>query len=156
MMIRFRVLSDENDYFLREYEVADDMSLLDLNAFICKNLGVAGGEMTEFFTSDREWSKILEFTPFDIGDEDTAAMGDTVVGTVAGKLGDRLIFVFDSLTDRALFMEVVAVGDAAPGVSYPRAVRAESSLEEGEARSIFDEVMSDFGDFEEDGGYDDE
>lgn len=36
MIFKFRMLSDENDGFIREYEVPYDMNLLDFNDFIAE------------------------------------------------------------------------------------------------------------------------
>ena len=38
MVFRFRMLSDENDHFVRDYEVMYDMTLLDFHQFILETL----------------------------------------------------------------------------------------------------------------------
>ena len=38
MVFRFRMLSDENDRFVRDYEVLYDMTLLDFHNFILFSL----------------------------------------------------------------------------------------------------------------------
>ena len=38
MVFRFRMLSDENDNFVRDYEVPYDMTLLDFHNFILRSL----------------------------------------------------------------------------------------------------------------------
>ena len=38
MVFRFRMLSDENDRFVRDYEVMYDMTLLDFHNFILSSL----------------------------------------------------------------------------------------------------------------------
>ena len=39
MVFQFRMLSDENDHFVRDYEVMYDMNLLDFHRFILRSLG---------------------------------------------------------------------------------------------------------------------
>ena len=39
MVFRFRMLSDENDHFVRDYEVPYDMTLLGFHEFITRSLG---------------------------------------------------------------------------------------------------------------------
>ena len=39
MVFKFRMLSDENDHFVRDYEVPYDMTLLGFHEFITRSLG---------------------------------------------------------------------------------------------------------------------
>ena len=50
MVFRFRMLSDENDNFVRDYEVPYDMTLLDFHNFILRSLEYEEC-MASFFTS---------------------------------------------------------------------------------------------------------
>jgi hypothetical protein len=51
MVFKFRMLSDENDHFVRDYEVPYDMTLLGFHEFITRSLGYEEG-MSSFFTAD--------------------------------------------------------------------------------------------------------
>ena len=51
MVFRFRMLSDENDNFVRDYEVPYDMTLLDFHNFILRSLEYEEC-MASFFTAD--------------------------------------------------------------------------------------------------------
>ena len=68
MIFRFRMLSDENDHFVREYEVPYDMSLLDFHKFINHSLRYDDDGMVSFFTADQQWNRLREFTLMDMGD----------------------------------------------------------------------------------------
>lgn len=173
MIFKFRMLSDENDAFLREYEVPYDMSLLDFSEFICKNLKY-DSEMTSFFLSDKNWEKGREFTSMDMGGDDAedgempVAMASVVLGQIIHKNHDRLIYMFDTLTERAYYLELTATTESADKVRYPRVTISEGNApdqynpESGddEHGSIFDEVMSEFDDYGdysgEEGGSDDD
>lgn len=54
MVFRFRMLSDENDNFVRDYEVPYDMTLLDFHNFILRSLEYEEC-MASFFTADERW-----------------------------------------------------------------------------------------------------
>ena len=54
MVFQFRMLSDENDHFVRDYEVMYDMNLLDFHRFILRSLGYEPC-MASFFTADDRW-----------------------------------------------------------------------------------------------------
>ncbi len=43
MVFKFRMLSDENDHFVRDYEVPYDMTLLGFHEFITRSLGYEEG-----------------------------------------------------------------------------------------------------------------
>ena len=156
MIFKFRMLSDENDSFLREYEVPYDMTLLDFNNFICKNLHY-DTELASFFLSDKNWEKGREFTLMDMGanDEDgnaPTAMADVVLGQIIHKNHDRLIYMFDMLSERALYIELMGASEQIKGEKYPRVTSSEAAApdqfnpdaDDSEHASIFDEVMSDF------------
>lgn len=67
MLLQFRMLSDEDDNFLRDYLLPPEMTLADLHAFISDDLKYEKENMTSFFTSDREWNRLSEYTYLDLG-----------------------------------------------------------------------------------------
>lgn len=170
------MLSDENDAFLREYEMPYDATLLDFNDYICRNLHY-DSDMASFFMSDREWNKGREFTLMDMGfDEDVPAemadempqyMGDVSLGQIMHNNHDRLIYMFDMLAERAFYLELMGADVAQDGVTYPRTTASEAAApnqydaaaDNDDHGSIFDEVMSEFdefGEYESDDYADDE
>ena len=166
MVFRFTVLSDENDAFVREYEVPYDLTLLDFHRFICADLRFDPGNMTSFFLSDRDWGRNGEFTLFDMGatgDPDAPRpMEEVLLGQIVRKERERLIYLFDQMSERALYLELSASLRSQDGVKYPRVALSEGAApaQDGDGSasggSIFDEAMSEFGDFAGDDSYDDE
>lgn len=64
--------------------------------------------MDSFIICDEEWNKEKEVTLTDMGadsDEDIWLMDETKISELIDDEGDRLMFVFDYLTNRAFFME---------------------------------------------------
>ncbi|MBE6208822.1 MAG: hypothetical protein E7128_01095 [Rikenellaceae bacterium] len=171
MILRFRMLSDENDAFLREYEMPYDATLLDFNDYICRSLHY-DSDMASFFLSDAEWNKGREFTLMDMGfDEDMPEemadqmpqyMGNVTLGQIMHHNRDRLIYMFDMLAERAFYLELTGADVAQEGVRYPRTSASEAaapdqydaSAESSDRGSIFDEVMSEFDDFSDYGSDD--
>ncbi len=171
MIFRFTMLSDENDNFVREYEVVYDMSLLDFHLFLCRDLGYDPGQMVSFFTADNRWEKTREFTLFDVGPQDeglglpTAPMESTSLGAIIHQNHDRLVYMFDMLGDRSLYLELMETRKQEQGEEYPRCAITEGAPpdqfdplagEDSGSGSIFDDIMADFNDFEGDDDYDDE
>ena len=75
MIYRFRMLTDENDNFVRDFEIQADSTLLDLHDFIIKMLEYDPC-MASFFTADARWERQKEYTFMDMG----AGMGDAGMG----------------------------------------------------------------------------
>ena len=109
MIYRFKVVSDEADNFRREIEIDADASFLELRNAILDSVGYTKDEMDSFFLCDDDWSKHEEITLEDMGsgsDEDVWIMEDTHINELVEEEGQRLIFVFDYLTERSFFMEL--------------------------------------------------
>lgn len=167
MVFRFRMLSDENDRFVRDYEVLYDTTLLDFHRFILEALDYEDC-MASFFTADDRWNKGREFTSEDMGDGGPDAplpMEGVALGQVIHNLRDRLIYLFDLFGDRAYYLELTGAYEAKEGEVYPREIYAEEEAPDqydpsknapADEGSIFDAVMDDFREFEGDESYDDE
>ena len=108
MVFRFRMLSDENDHFVRDYEVMYDTTLLEFHNFILDSLEYEPC-MASFFTADDRWEKQREFTLMEMGDgsgEGPETMESIRLGQIIHNLRDRLIYLFDLFGDRAYYLEL--------------------------------------------------
>ena len=168
MVFRFRMLSDENDHFVRDYEVMYDTTLLEFHNFILDALEYEPC-MASFFTADDRWEKQREFTLMDMGDgagEGPETMENVRLGQIIHHLRDRLIYLFDMFGDRAYYLELTGAYEVDPQASYPREIYAvaeapdqydpSKNRDEEDEGSAFEEMMGDFSDFEGDDNYDDE
>ena len=134
MIFRFRMLSDENDRFVRDYEVLYDTSLLDFHRFILSSLDYEEC-MASFFTADDRWEKQREFTCMEMG--------------IDGEEAPEFTGSYEADKDASYPREIFARAEA-PDQYDPSRSRSD---DEG---SIFDDAMGDFSDFEGDDSYDDE
>ena len=168
MVFRFRMLSDENDHFVRDYEVMYDTTLLEFHNFILDSLEYEPC-MASFFTADDRWEKQREFTLMEMGDssgEGPETMESIRLGQIIHNRRDRLIYLFDMFGDRAYYLELTGAYEADPQASYPREIYAvaeapdqydpSKNREDEDEGSAFEEMMGDFNDFEGDDNYDDE
>ena len=109
MIFNFRLVSDEIDNFKREIKIDADATFFDLKNAICESVGYDKNEMSSFFLCDSGWEKEKEITLEDMGtdsDEDTYLMDECVLSDYIDDEGQKLMFVFDYLTDRAFFLEM--------------------------------------------------
>lgn len=109
MIFTFRLVSDEVDNFKREIKIDATGTFLDLKKAICESVGYDKGQMSSFFICDRNWEKEKEITFEDMGadaDQDVYLMDECELGDYIEDEGQRLLYVFDYITDRAFFVEM--------------------------------------------------
>ncbi len=162
MLLQFRMLSDEDDNFLRDYLLPPAMTLADLHAFICDDIKYECGKMMSFFIADEEWNKLSEYTSLDFGPVNTTrTMREITLADVIQQNHGRLIYQFDAVENRAFYLELVNAKMGEEG--GPQLLFANGEAPDQfdpslspENRSIFDEIMSDFNGFDNNEDHDDE
>jgi hypothetical protein len=159
MVYRFLILSDEVDNFLREIKIDSEATFLDLHDVIIQSVGFTNDQMSSFFTCDEDWSKKKEVTLVDMdtsSEEDSYVMENTRLEELMEEEGQRLILIFDYMTERAFFIELA---EEFPGITLDRPVciRSEGApppqtvnFEEMESKSLFNELLGEdfYGDSE--------
>lgn len=109
MVYRFKLVSDEASNFAREIEIDSDSTFLQLRNAILDSVDYTKDDMDSFFLCDDDWQRQEEITLEDMGsssDCDIWLMEDTPVGELVEDEGQKLVFVFDYLTERSFFMEL--------------------------------------------------
>ena len=129
MVFKFLVISDEVDNFIREIDIDSEATFLDLQNAVLDSVGYSKDQITSFFTCDEDWNKQIEITlvEMDAGsDVDIYLMEETPLEALLEDEKQKLVFVFDYMTDRCFFMELRAI---IPGESLKeaRCVRAKES-----------------------------
>jgi hypothetical protein len=128
MIFKFLLLSDEADNFKREITIDSEASFLDLNNAILDSTGYSKDQMTSFFICDDDWSKVTEITlvEMDAGsEEDSYVMENTTLSSLLEDEKQKMLFVFDILTNRAFFMELREI------IPSQRKTRTRCSLSQG-------------------------
>jgi hypothetical protein len=109
MIFRFLLLSDEIDDFKREIQIDGDACFLDLHKAITQSVNFKDDEMCSFFICDDNWEKEQEITLVEMNtgsDEDSYIMESTRLSDFLEEEKQKLMYVFDYLTERAFFMEL--------------------------------------------------
>ena len=109
MIFNFRIVSDEVDNFKREIQIDATATFLDLKKAICSCLGYAATQMSSFFLCDRNWEKEKEITFEDMGadpDQEVWLMDEAVLADFIEDEGQKLLYVFDYITERMFFIEM--------------------------------------------------
>lgn len=109
MIYKFLILSDEVDNFVREIEINSDATFLELNNAILASVDYQTDQMTSFFHCMNGWEKYEEITLVEMdtnSENDSFTMDSTHIDEFVTDEEDRLMFVFDILTERAFFIEL--------------------------------------------------
>lgn len=109
MLFRFLLLSDEVEDFKREIKIDSECSFLDLYNVIMDSVGYSKDQMCSFFICEDDWRKTTEITLMEMdtsSDEDNYVMEDTPLEELLEDERQKLLFVFDIMTERSFFMEL--------------------------------------------------
>lgn len=109
MIYRFLILSDEVDDFVREISIDASATFFDLHNAILDSVDYNKDQMTSFFLCEDNWEKEQEITlvEMDSGSEyDNLVMSDTVLEDQVQDEGQKILYIFDYLSDRAFFIEL--------------------------------------------------
>lgn len=112
MIFTFRIVSDEVDNFKREIKIDGTATFLDLKNAICDSVNYDKNQMSSFFLCDRNWEKEKEITAEDMGfddDRDIWLMDESVLSDFIDDPGQKLLYVFDYMTERAFFIEMTEI-----------------------------------------------
>lgn len=140
MVFRFLILSDEVDDFKREIKIDSEATFLDLYNAIMDSVGYTKDQMCSFFICDDDWSKNTEITLVEMdtsSEVDNYIMEDTRLEELLEDEHQKLLFVFDYMTERAFFMELREI---IPGKDLDKAVCSKSIGEAPVQIMSFDEM----------------
>ena len=122
MIFKFLILSDEVDNFRREIKIDADSTFHDFYRVILDCTGFSDKEMASFYITDDKWRKRHEITLVEMdtySDEDAYTMEESVLSDFLEDEKQKLMFVFDYLTERALYIEL---SEIIPGKNLKSAV----------------------------------
>jgi hypothetical protein len=102
-------LSDEVDNFKREIQINSDATFLDLHNEILDATDYDRDQLYSFFICGDNWSKQTEVTQIEMdvsSEDDSYVMDSTPLDELIEDEHQKLLYVFDSLSERVLFIEL--------------------------------------------------
>lgn len=112
MVYKFLILSDEVDNFVREISIDSEATFLDLQNAILDSVNYSKDQMTSFFLCDDDWEKKTEITLIEMDSSpeyDSWVMDDTRLSELIEEEKQKLLFIFDYITERSFFMELRSI-----------------------------------------------
>jgi hypothetical protein len=122
MVFKFRLISNEQDDFIRDFEILADQTFFQLHLAIQGNLHFDKSQIASFFTCNGDWEKEQEITLFELSDEETAkviTMDNALIRDYMHDIHDKMIYVFDVFNERLFFIELVDILNKDPSKKYP-------------------------------------
>lgn len=149
-LYRFRLLFEEQEDFLRDYDILASQTFLDFHNLIVETVELKGNELASFFICDRNWRKKKEITlldmlqseedkAFDDDDDDdkpslksakipTLEMAKVKVKDIIDDPHQRLLYEYDFLNPKTFYIELMKIVDADPKESYPKCIKSLGKL----------------------------
>lgn len=143
-LYRFRLLSEEQEDFLRDYDILASQTFMDFHQLIVETVELKGNELASFFICDRNWRKKKEITLIDMQpngendfiDEDddektsksakmpTMEMSKVKIKEVIDDPHQRLLYEYDFLNPKTFYLELTKIINADEIEGYPRCVKS--------------------------------
>ena len=131
MVLKFRLISNEQDDFIRDIEILDDQTFFHLHIAIQDNLHFDKSQIASFFICNQKWEKEQEITLFELMEEEAAkvlVMDNIKIGDYMQSTHDKMIYVYDVFNERLFFIELVEILEQDSSKTYPYC-----SFEKGQA-----------------------
>lgn len=122
MVLKFRLISNEQDEFIRDFEILDKQTFFHFHIAIQDNLHFDKSQIASFFICSQDWEKELEITLFELTAEENAivlVMDSTILSDHVSRVHDKLLYIFDVFNERLFFIDLVGTTDPVPGRKYP-------------------------------------
>ncbi len=148
-LYRFRLLFEEQDDFLRDFDILATQTFLDFHNIIVESVELKGNELASFFICDRNWRKKKEITLIDMqqNDEDqlidqdedekantrlnkipTFEMTKVKIKDIIDDPHQRLLFEYDFLNPKTFYIELMKIIDADANEKYPKCSKSAGKL----------------------------
>jgi Plasmid pRiA4b ORF-3-like protein len=118
MILKFRFLSSENEDFVRDIEIENNKTFLDLHKAIQLAVPFDSNMLASFFLASDCWQKGLEIT-LEKMEEENLAMHEAELKEYIDEEKQKVLYVFDYFSERSLFAELVSITTPKEGIEYP-------------------------------------
>lgn len=140
MVYKFTMLSDEVDDFVRVIKIDSEATFFDLHEAILNSVNYTKDQITSFFLCSEDWEKEQEITLMEMDTDseyDNLVMDTTVLEDYLTDEEQKLLYVFDMISDRAFFLELTEI------ITGQNLEKAKCTTKEGEAPSqiLIEEVV---------------
>jgi len=141
MIYKFLLLSDEVANFERIIDIDSEATFLEFQKAILESVKYGNSDLSTFYICSENWEKEQEIMFMEMNEDtsvDNYLMGNTKLNEFIEDKGQRLLFVFDMLTERAFFIELQEI---IPGKNLKKPVCSSQSGKPPMQNIQFDELF---------------
>lgn len=142
---RFRMVLDDQEDFLRDFEILSSQTFLDFHNLIRESVELQGNELASFFVCDLTWRKKKEITLInmqddfeDEDDDDIRApkknripvyeMDKVKIKDIIDDPHQRLLYEYNFLNPKIFFVELTKIVEADKTKKYPVCIKSTGKL----------------------------
>ena len=153
---KFRVYYDEVEDFSRDIEILSSDNFESFHHILFSSIGLTGNELSSFFICDTKWNKQKEITLIDMGDDSEAVepeyeeeedfgakshlpkfvMKESVLKKFISDPHQHIIYEYDFLNPKTVYIELLKTLQAEDGVDYPRCTSSVKTLPKETPKNI--------------------
>ena len=130
-ILRFSILSNEKKGFIRELEMYNIHTLLDLHRAIQTACDYDQSHLASFFLVNSNWERKKEFTLIHMdahtGIYSTEYMDNVKLKNIFTKAGDKMLYIFDHFSERGFMVMLREVYTANTDDLIPRLLHSEGT-----------------------------
>ena len=173
---KFRLLYDEIEGFVRDYEIGAKQTFKDFHDIILQSIhGLDPKELASFYICDRKWNKLKEITLFDMSpdeeggeaDEESDSqyliakkdvMSEAIISQYINDPHQRIIYEQDFLHLHTFYIELIKSMEGKEGKTYPVCTHSSGEMPKpvNLKEDDFEDLLDDPDLEEEEAYYDDE
>jgi hypothetical protein len=159
---KFRLLFDDVDDFVRDYEILAKQTFKDFHDAIIKSIsGLDSRELASFYICDGRWEKMEEVTLIDMNiDDDSSAfagekeenyepkaiMSKAVLSDFIDDPHQKLIYEYNFLNINTFYIELLKTFESDKKVKYPRCVYAVGEMPKSTSQLLEEDLNIDIDD----------
>jgi len=137
---KFRLIFDEVEDFVRDFELLADQTFWDFHNIIIQSIkGLDSNELASFYICDSRWNKIREITLINMDDEEDEdtdenqqlpkiTMAEAVLSDLIDDPHQQLVYEYDFLNLKTFFIELIKSAEADKKAKYPRCTASNGEL----------------------------
>lgn len=130
MVYKFRLISKEVKGFVRDIDILSGQSFYDFHIILTQNFHYDSTQLASFIISNKKWGKLQEIMLFDFSEGRTKnikLMDRCRISEHIKSIGGRVLYNFDLVNERTMFIELIETRKEDQIHSYPRISHSEKS-----------------------------
>jgi hypothetical protein len=128
MIYTFRFISDEEESFVIDTNINHDQTFEQLHDIIQEKLDFDPSQLASFFVSNEEWEKLNEITLMEMEGTQAKLMENTTIDQFFSKKNERILYIFDYISERLFFGSLIRLIDAESPIPLPSVSKLEGKI----------------------------